>query len=71
MKQAKNIGELEPPTGQTAFKVVKTSSSKSDALKMAEFQIAVSIFCHSAIRFIDHFGENMVTLGKGRNFICF
>jgi len=60
-----------PPTGQTAFKVVKTSSSKSDALKVAEFQIAVSIICHSAIRFVDHLGEDMVTLGKGQNFMVF
>ena len=62
-----------PPTGQTAFKVVKTSSSKSDALKVVEFQIAVSIMiiCHSAICFVDHLGENMVTHGKGRNFMFF
>jgi len=38
---------------------------------MAEFQIAVSIICHSAIRFVDHLGENMVTHGKGRNFMDF
>jgi len=60
-----------PPTGQTAFKVVNTSSSKADALKVAEFQIAVSIICHSAIRFVDHLGENMVTHGKGQNFMVF
>jgi len=39
---------------------------------VAEFQIAVSIIiCHSAIRFVDHLGENMVTHGKGRNFMVF
>jgi len=31
-----------PTAGQTAFKVVKTSRGKPDALKLAEFQIAVS-----------------------------
>jgi len=60
-----------PPKEQTAFKVVKTSSSKSDALKVAEFQIAVSMICHSAIRFVDHLGENMVTRGKGQSFMVF
>jgi len=39
---------------------------------VAEFQIAVSIIiCHSAICFVDHLGENMVTHGKGRNFMVF
>jgi len=37
-----------------SLKVVKTLSSKSDALKMAELQIAVSIICHSALRSFDH-----------------
>jgi len=60
-----------PPTGQTAFKVVKTSSSKSDALKPADFQIAVSITCHSAVRPVDQLGEIMVTHGKGSNFMLF
>jgi len=60
-----------PPTGQTAFKVIETSRSKSEALKVPEFQISVSVICHSAIRFVDHLGENMVTHGKGRNFIVF
>ena len=61
------------PSGQTAFKDIKTSSSKSDVLKVPEFQIAVSIICHSAIRwnFVDHLGENMVTHGEGRNFMVF
>jgi len=36
-----------------------------------EFQIAMSIICHSAIRFVDHLGESMVTHGKGRNFMVF
>jgi len=44
MKKTKNVIE------QTALKVVKTSSSKSDALKVAELQIPVSIAYHSAIR---------------------
>jgi len=60
-----------PPKEQTAFKVVKTSSSKSDALKVAEFQIAVSMICHSAIRCVDHLGENMVKHGKGQSFMVF
>jgi len=66
-----------PPTGQTAFKVVKTSSSKSVALtsssnsEVAELQIAVSISCHSAVRSVDHLGEIMVTHGKGSNFMLF
>ena len=38
---------------------------------MPEFQIAVSVICHSAIRFVDHLGENMVTHGEGRNFMVF
>jgi len=38
---------------------------------VAEFQIAVSICCHSTIRFIDHLGENMVTHGKSINFMVF
>jgi len=38
---------------------------------VGEFQIAVSIICQSAIRFVDHLGENMVTHGKGQNFIVF
>jgi len=50
---------------------VKTSSSKNDALKVDEFQIAWSIMCYSAIRFVDHLGESMVTHGKGRNFMVF
>jgi len=36
-----------------------------------EFQIAVSLIGHSAIRFVDHLGESMVTQGKGRNFMVF
>jgi len=60
MKKPKNRRRVLS-TGQTAFKVVKTSSSKSGALKVAEFQIAVSIICHSAVRSIDHIGEIMVT----------
>jgi len=56
-----------PSTGQTAFKVVKTSSGKSDALKVAEFQIAVSITCHSVVRFVGHLGEITVTHGEGSN----
>ena len=31
----------------------------------------MSIICHSAIRFVDHLGESMVTHGKGRNFMVF
>jgi len=40
-------------------------------VKVDEFQIAVSIFCHNAIRFVDHLGKSMVTQGKGRNFMVF
>jgi len=50
-----------PPTEQAAFKVVKILSSKSDALKVAEFQIAVSVTYRSVIRSVDHLGEIMVT----------
>ena len=60
-----------PSTGETALKVVTTSSSKIDALKVTEFQIAVSIICHSAVRFVDHLGENMAKHGKGQNFMFF
>jgi len=60
-----------PPTGQTAFKVVNTSSTRSDALKVAEFQIAVSTTCRSAVRSADHPGEIMVTHEKGSNFMSF
>ena len=38
---------------------------------MDEFQIAVSIICHSAIRFVGHLGESMVTHGKDRNLMVF
>jgi len=51
-----------PPTGQTAFKGF-TSNSKSDALKVHAFQIAVTITCHSAVHSVDHLGEIMVTHG--------
>jgi len=57
-----------PPTGQTAFKVIETSRSKSDALKVPEFQISVSVICHSAIRFVDHLGENMVNTWRRQKF---
>jgi len=40
-------------------------------MKVDEFQIAVSIICHSAIRFVDQLGKSMVTHGKGRNFVVF
>ena len=43
-----------PAIGQVALKIVKTSRSKSDALIVPEVEIAVSIICYSAIRFIDH-----------------
>ena len=43
MKITKNVTEL------TALKVVRTSSSKSDALKVAELQVPASIACQSAI----------------------
>jgi len=43
MKITKNVTE------QTALKVVRTSSSKSDALKVAELQVPASIACQSAI----------------------
>jgi len=70
MRKTKNIRRV-PPTGQTAFKDVKTSSNKSDALKVAEFQIAASITCHSAVHSIEHLGlgGNMVAHGKGSNFV--
>ena len=34
-------------------------------------QTAVSITCHSAIRFVDHLGESMATHGKDRNLMVF
>jgi len=40
-------------------------------LRVVEFQIAVNIIYQSAIRFVDHLGENMVTHVKSRNFIAF
>jgi len=36
-EKSKKHQKRVPPAGQTAFKVVKTSSSKRDALKLAEF----------------------------------
>jgi len=44
-----------------------SATGKSDALQLAEFQIVVSITCHSAIRSVDHLGEIMVTHEKGSN----
>ena len=38
---------------------------------MDEFQITVNIICHSAIRFVDHLGESMVTHGKDINLMVF
>jgi len=38
---------------------------------VAEYQIVVSIICHSTIRFVDHLAENMVTHGKSTNFMVF
>jgi len=54
MKETEKHEKRVPPTGQIAFKYVKTSSSRSDAMKVAELQIAVSITCHSAIHSVDH-----------------
>jgi len=60
MNHETNEKHRVPPTGQTAFKV-KTAGSKSEALKLVEFQIVVSIASHSVIRSVDHLGEIMVT----------
>jgi len=58
MKKTEKLKKRVPPTGQTALTVVKTSSSKSDALKVAELQIGMNITCHDAVRSIDHPATN-------------
>jgi len=71
MKKTENIKREFHQQDKLPSKLSRLQAA-SDALKVAEFQIAVSIIVsHRAVRSVDHFGEIMVTHGEGSDFMLF